>query len=203
MCLIHHRNILTALLLASLCFPLLPGRAQEQAPVAQSQHGRLDPAVKEEYRKWINEDVRWIITDDERADFKRLLSDKQRDEFVVAFWDRRNPSPGAARNVFKEEHYQRLAYANTNFAGGVAGWRTDRGRFYITYGPPNKVDFHPKGGAIGDPPDQGDFDFEVWHYSYIEGLGHDVTLEFVDTCSCGEYHLMRDPFDKTHPKERE
>jgi len=179
MCLIYRRNSLTALLLASLCFPLLLGRAQDQTPVSRSQHGWLDPTVKEEYKKWLNEDVRWIITDDERVDFKRLLSDKQRDEFVVAFWDRRNPSPSAARNAYKEEHYRRLAYANTHFAANVPGWKTDRGRFYIMYGPPDSVD--AKSALV--PPT------ETWHYVFVEGIGRNVVLTFTDKCACGRYEL--------------
>ena len=179
MCLIYRRNSLTALLLASLCFPLLLGRAQDQTPVSRSQHGWLDPTVKEEYKKWLNEDVRWIITDDERVDFKRLLSDKQRDEFVVAFWDRRNPSPGAARNAYKEEHYRRLAYANTHFAANVPGWKTDRGRFYIMYGPPDSVD--AKSALV--PPT------ETWQYLFVEGIGRNVVLTFTDKCACGRYEL--------------
>jgi GWxTD domain-containing protein len=179
MCLIPRRNSLVALLLASLCFPFLPSQAQDQAPVARSQHGWLDPTVKEEYKKWLNEDVRWIITDDERADFKRLLSDKKRDEFVVAFWDRRNPSPGAARNAYKEEHYRRLAYANTHFAANVPGWKTERGTFYVMYGPPDSVD--AKSGFV--PPT------ETWHYQFVEGIGRNVILRFTDKCVCGRYEL--------------
>ena len=123
------------LFLASICFWAFFANAQDRDPAPQSSQGWSDPSVKEIYKKWLSEDVRWIITDQERADFKRLSTDKQRDDFVVAFWERRNPIPGSSENKFKEEHYRRLAYANTHFAAGVPGWKTDRGRRYILYGP--------------------------------------------------------------------
>jgi GWxTD domain-containing protein len=147
------------------------------------------------YQKWLDEDVRWIITDQERADFKKLLSDKQPDPvidaFIEEFWERHNPTPGSPENKFKEEHYQRIAYTNQHFAEEIPGWKTDRGRFYIMYGPPEKVERQP---PAGKPQPEGsgpkkDFGSEVWHWEYIEGLGHDVTLRFVDTCGCGEYRL--------------
>jgi GWxTD domain-containing protein len=94
-------------------------------------------------KNWIDEDVRWITTDEERADFKKLASDKQRDDFVVAFWERRNADSGSPKNEFKEEHYRRLAYANTHFAGSIPGWKTDRGRVYIMGGTPDRVDSNP------------------------------------------------------------
>jgi len=190
MCLIHRRNSLTALLLASLCFPLLPGQAQEQAPVARSQHGWLDPTVKDEYKKWLREDVVYVISDDERDDFKKLSSDKQRDEFVIAFWERRNPTPGAAENKFKEEHYRRLAYANQHFAAELPGWKADRGRFYITFGPPDSVDAKP---AFAPPT-------ETWHYLFVEGIGRDVVLTFTDKCLCGKYDLAGADSDSRAPR---
>jgi GWxTD domain-containing protein len=123
------------LFLASICLPTFSGNAQDRYPAAQSSQAWTDPTVKEIYKKWLTEDVAWIITDQERTDFKKLSTDKQRDDFVVAFWERRNPIPRSSENKFKEEHYQRLAYANTHFAAGVPGWKTDRGRIYILYGP--------------------------------------------------------------------
>ncbi len=143
------------------------------------------------YKKWLREDVRWIISDQERADFKKLSDDKQRDQFIEAFWARRNPFPGEAINLFKEEHYRRIAYVNEHFAAGIIpGWKTDRGRFYIMYGAPDRIvrqlvleNQHPDGVQ------KRDFNSEEWHWTYIEGLGCDVVLEFVDSCGCGEYHL--------------
>jgi GWxTD domain-containing protein len=190
-----------ALLLASLAASLLSAQANQQH-AADKRRGFVQETYSI-FQKWLDEDVRYIITDQERADFLKLTTARQRDDFVEAFWERRNPTPGSTENPFKEEHYRRLAYANQHFAEGIPGWRTHRGRVYIVYGPPNKIETHQRGGAMGDPPDRGEYAYEDWYYSYIEGLGRDVTIEFVDTCSCGEYHLTRDPFDKSHPKERE
>jgi len=163
---------------ALLCLSLLPAHAQDPAGVPN------DP-----YRKWLNEDVRWMITDQERADFKKLSDEKQRDQFIEAFWARRNPVPDALENTFKEEHYRRLAYANQHFAQGIPGWKTDRGRFYVMYGPPDKVIRRLSSSLQPDGIRKGRFDSEEWHWTYIEGLGCNVILEFEDTCGCGEYRL--------------
>ena len=143
------------------------------------------------YKKWLEEDVRWIISDQERADFQKLATDDQRHNFVTAFWDRRNPIPGAAVNTCKEEHYRRLAYANEHFAAGIPGWKTDRGRFYIMYGPPDKVERRLRFEESLPNGITRQTNLEEWHWSYIEGLGCDVVLEFVDSCECGEYHLTQ------------
>jgi GWxTD domain-containing protein len=144
--------------------------------------------------KWLNEDVPYIITDEERADFNKLHTDEQLDKFIEDFWEPRNPNHGSAENTFKEEHYRRIAYTNQHFATNVPGWRTDRGRTYIRYGPPNQIDQHFSAAGskkasdlfgVGAIP----YDWELWHYHYIEGLGEDVTLEFVDTCGCGRFEM--------------
>ena len=140
------------------------------------------------WRKWLNEDVVYIITDQERADAGMLTTDQERDDFVGAFWERRNPTPGSAENPFKEEHYRRFAYANEHFGAGVPGWRTDRGRLYIVHGAPASIDSHP----TLSPP------VEEWHYGFIEGMGKDVTFRFVDTCHYGEYRL---PVEKDEMKK--
>jgi GWxTD domain-containing protein len=181
---VHFRNLIALSALTFFVAFSFPSTAQE--PTAQ------EPTVvhNDPYKKWLDEDVRWIITDQERADFRNLSTDDQQDKFVVAFWNRRNPVPGAAENTFKEEHYRRIAYSNQHFAEGIPGWKTDRGRFYITYGPPDKVVRHPSSTKPQpDGVDKTDFGSEEWRWEYIEGIGRDVTLKFVDTCGCGEYHL--------------
>ena len=159
------------------------------------------------YQKWIDEDARYIITDQEAADFKTLTSDRQRDDFIATFWEGRNPSPGAPRNSFKEEHYRRLAYANTPYAATVAGYKTDRGRIYIMYGPPDVVDKHfsaagSEKSIAGSKDGAIPFDWELWHYSNIEGLGKDLTFRFVDSCGCGQYRMAvdKDELRKYWPK---
>ncbi|HET9837669.1 MAG TPA: GWxTD domain-containing protein [Candidatus Angelobacter sp.] len=149
------------------------------------------------YKKWLDEDVRWIITDEELSAFKKLTTNAERDQFIEAFWQRRDPTPDTAENEYKEEHYRRIAYANEHYAAGMPGWRTDRGRIYIMYGPPTSIDSHPMGGPYQRPAEEGGgstttFPFEVWRYRYLEGIGQEIEIEFVDDCSCGAYEMTLD-----------
>ncbi|HEX3821504.1 MAG TPA: GWxTD domain-containing protein, partial [Candidatus Sulfotelmatobacter sp.] len=174
-------------------------------PTDEKQRKKNARALKQElskpYKKWLDEDVVYIITDEERAAFKQLSNDEERDNFIEAFWQRRDPTPDTEENEFKEEHYQRIAYANEHFAAGVPGWRTDRGRIYIVFGKPDEIESHPSGGTYERPMDEGGgetstFPFEDWRYRYIEGIGQEVIIEFVDTCMCGEYHMTMDRSEK-------
>ncbi|HXJ88266.1 MAG TPA: GWxTD domain-containing protein [Candidatus Binatia bacterium] len=162
---------------------------------------KLKQELSKPYKKWLDEDVTYIITDEERAAFKQLSNDEERDNFIEAFWQRRDPTPDTEENEFKEEHYQRIAYANEHFAAGVPGWRTDRGRIYIVFGKPDEIESHPSGGTYERPMDEGGgttstFPFEQWRYRYIEEIGQEVIIEFVDTCMCGEYHMTMDRSEK-------
>jgi GWxTD domain-containing protein len=157
--------------------------------------------IKGAYKKWLEEDVVWIITDEERAAFKQLSNDEERDNFIEAFWQRRDPTPDTEENEYKEEHYQRIAYANEHFASGIPGWKSDRGRIYIMYGKPDEIDSHPSGGTYERPIEEGGgetstYPFEDWRYRYIEGIGQEINIEFVDTCMCGEYHMTMDRSEK-------
>ena len=174
-------------------------------PTDEKQRKKNARALKQElskpYKKWLDEDVAYIITDEERAAFKQLSNDEERDNFIEAFWQRRDPTPDTEENEFKEEHYQRIAYANEHFAAGVPGWRTDRGRIYIVFGKADEVESHPSGGSYQRPMEEGGgetstFPFEQWRYRYIEGIGQEIIIEFVDTCMCGEYHMTMDRSEK-------
>src|SRR5438270_6797680 len=152
-------------------------------------------------KKWLNEDVRWIITDDERKAFMQLSNEEEREKFIESFWDRRNPDPDSEDNAFKDEHYRRIEYANEHFPAGKPGWMTDRGRIYIVYGPADEVESHPSGGSYERPMEEGGgetstYPFEQWRYRYIEGIGQEVIIEFVDTCMCGDYHMTMDRSEK-------
>ncbi len=188
-----------------------PGQADNQQvdplkrPLTEKQKKANSKRLKQElsstYKKWLNEDVRWIITDEELTAFKQLSNDEERDQFIEQFWLRRDPTPDTPENEYKEEHYRRIAYANEHFAAGIPGWRTDRGRIYIVFGPADDVETHPSGGTYTRPIDEGGgetstYPFEDWRYRYIEGIGQEVTLEFVDVCGCGDYHLTTDPNEK-------
>jgi GWxTD domain-containing protein len=157
--------------------------------------------LKGQYKKWLDEDVRWIITDQEAKTFKSLSNDEERDSFIEQFWQRRNPNPDSNDNEYRDEYYARIAYANEHFAAGQPGWMTDRGHIYIAYGKPDSIDSHPSGGSYERPMEEGGgetstFPFEVWHYRYLEGIGDNIDIEFVDTCMCGEYHATIDRSEK-------
>jgi GWxTD domain-containing protein len=174
-------------------------------PLTDKQKKANAKALKQElgktYKKWLDEDVRWIITDEERSAFKQLSNDEERDQFIEAFWARRDPTPDTPENEFKEEHYRRIAYANEHYAAGIPGWKTDRGRIYVMYGPADEIESHPSGGTYDRPMEEGGgatstYPFEQWRYRYLEDVGQEVIIEFVDTCMCGDYHMTMDRSEK-------
>jgi len=167
----------------------------------REQQKQLKQELKGVYKKWVDEDVRWIITDQEMQAFKSLSNDEERDQFIENFWLRRNPNQDSPENEYREEHYARIAYANEHFAAGKPGWRTDRGHIYISFGKPDNIDSHPSGGSYDRPMEEGGgntstFPFEIWHYRYLEGVGDNIDIEFVDTCMCGDYHMTIDRSEK-------
>jgi len=178
-----------------------PLKRQPSAKQKKEQKRALNVELSKVYKKWLNEDVVWIITDQERAAFKQLSNDEERDNFIEQFWLRRDPTPDTEENEYKEEHYRRIAYANEHFAAGIPGWKTDRGRIYIMYGPADEVESHPSGGTYERPMDEGGgetstFPFEDWRYRYLEGIGQEIIIEFVDPCMCGDYHMTIDRSEK-------
>jgi len=167
----------------------------------QKSDNELKKELEPQYKSWLDEDVVYIITPEERHTFLHLTTNEEREQFIEAFWQRRNPDPDSAENTFKEEHYRRIAYANEHFASGIPGWKTDRGKIYIMWGPPDEIDAHPTGGTWDRPMDQGGgetttYAYEDWRYRYLEGIGENVELEFVDPSGTGEYHLTTDPSEK-------
>ena len=166
---------------------------------------KLKQELGSSYKKWLNQDVRWIITPEELSAFKQLSNDEERDAFIEQFWLRRDPTPDTEENEFKEEHYRRIAYANEHYSAGRPGWMTDRGRMYIVFGPPDEIESHPSGGHYDRPLEEGGgetstYPFERWRYRYMETLQssnkQEVWIEFVDTCMCGDYHMTMDPNEK-------
>src|SRR5437016_8980914 len=219
------KRLVGAFSLASVCLLGFSAFAQERKPssgdqATSSEQQEIDPlkrplsekqkkanakALRQElgktYKKWLDEDVKYIITDEERAAFKQLSNDEERDNFIEAFWARRDPTPDTVENEYKEEHYRRIAYSNEHFAAGIPGWRTDRGRMYVMYGPADEIDSHPSGGTYNRPEEEGGgststYPFETWRYRYLEGVGQEVIIEFVDTCMCGDYHMTIDRSEK-------
>ncbi|HSY14249.1 MAG TPA: GWxTD domain-containing protein [Verrucomicrobiae bacterium] len=187
-----------------------PAQAGDQSDplkrsLTQEQKKKNSKALKQElsgtYKKWLKEDVVYIITPEEVSAFKALSNDEERDQFIENFWLRRDPTPDTPENEYKEEHYRRIAYANEHFGAGLPGWKTDRGRIYIIWGAPDQIESHPTGGTWDRPQEQGGgttstYPYEDWRYRYLEGIQENVELEFVDPCSCGDYHLTSDPNEK-------
>jgi GWxTD domain-containing protein len=174
-------------------------------PLSKKEEKRREARLKKElegpYKKWLQEDVVYIITDEEKTAWKRLATDEEREQFIEQFWLRRDPTPDTAENEFKEEHYRRIAYANERFASGIPGWKADRGRIYITYGPPDEIEDHSSGGTYERPPEEGGgttstYPFQQWRYRYIEGVGTNIIIEFVDPTMSGEFRMTMDPSEK-------
>ena len=209
----HLRSRHWALALTSSCIFLISLNAQQENPVGDSpsktrnrkaQKQQKKSAANElgfEFRDWLNNEVPYIISKEERQAFLRLGTNQEREQFIEIFWQKRNPDPDLGENSFKDEHYRRIAYANEHFSSGVAGWRTDRGHIYILWGPPDEIESHPTGGMYDRPLWQGGgstttYPWELWRYRHLEEIGEDIELEFVDPSGSGEYHLTRDPGEK-------
>jgi GWxTD domain-containing protein len=164
-----------------------------------AQAREATPPAESPWDKWLTEDVAYIITNEEGNDFRQLGRDAEREHFVEQFWLRRDPTPGTPENEFREEHYRRIGYANSHFTtpSGLPGWKTDRGRIYITFGPPDEIDAHPPAGARQRPAAGGGqtsaYPYEDWRYRFIEGIGDNVQIEFVDQAMTGDYRMTMDP----------
>jgi GWxTD domain-containing protein len=183
-----------------------PSQNQNTTPKPPSQKAPKQPARKlakesAPYNTWLTEEVIYIITKEEHDAFLHLTTNEEREQFIEEFWRRRNPDPDSPENAFREEHYRRMAYANERFSSGIPGWKTDRGRTYILWGPPDEIDSHPSGGTYDRPPEQGGgstttYPWELWRYRHLEDIGENIEIEFVDPSGSGEYHITMDPGEK-------
>lgn len=182
----------------------LMGFAQDNPKKSQDPMDKprnVKPELKKAYKDWLDKDVTYIITDEERKAFKKLATDDERERFIEEFWRRRDPDPDTDENEFKEEYYERIAYANEHFSSGMPGWRSDRGRIWIMYGKPDERETHPMGGNYERPSYEGGgntttYPFEIWFYRYLAGVGSGVEIEFVDPTGSGEYRIARNPNEK-------
>jgi GWxTD domain-containing protein len=211
------RALLTSVSILTLAVPVTRSQqesqgqrqAQPQDPTApqkldKAQKKKIKKSLKEldtPYKQWLNEDVTYIISPEERNAFGQLATNEEREQFIEQFWLRRSSNPDLPDNEFKEEHYRRIAYANEHYASGIPGWKTDRGRMYIVWGPPDEIESHPTGGTYDRPMEEGGgstttYPWETWRWRYIEGMGENVIMEFVDPSGSGEYHLTMDPSEK-------
>src|SRR5688572_12547701 len=176
-----------------------PPQKQTQDPTEKPRN--VKPELKKAYKDWLDKDVTYIITDEEKKAFKKLATDDERERFIEEFWRRRDPDPDTDENEFKEEYYERIAYTNEHFASGIPGWKTDRGRIWIMYGKPDGRETHPMGGSYDRPSYEGGgstttYPFETWFYRYLPGVGSGIEIEFVDPTGSGEYRLARNANEK-------
>jgi GWxTD domain-containing protein len=158
----------------------------EVAYILSNEERRAQTGTARVFQKWLNEDVVYIISEEERRAFENLRFDEEREHFIENFWLRRDPTPGTPENEFKEEHFERIAYANSRFAWAQPGWTTDRGRIMILLGKPYEIESHPRANPGGNPA----YPYETWGYQYVEGLGNNVRFTFVDPEVTGEYRLL-------------
>src|SRR5713226_3558414 len=205
------RSAIFSLLSLAITVPLLlaqeaqdPKAAPAPQKLDKEQKRKIKKTLKEldtPYKQWLNEDAVYIISPEERQAFLQLETNEEREQFIEQFWLRRSSNPDLPDNDFKEEHYRRIAYTNEHFASGIPGWKTDRGRMYIMWGPADEVESHPTGGTYDRPMEEGGgststYPWETWRWRYLEGIGENIILEFVDPSGSGEYHLTMDPSEK-------
>ncbi len=201
----NRRSGRLAVALLTLIFAVPAGLAQkknsEKTQDPSEKTRNVKPELNKAYKDWLEKDVAYIITDEERKAFKKLQTDDERERFIEEFWRRRDPDPDTNENEYREEYYERIAYANEHFASGIPGWKTDRGRIWIMYGKPDETESHPAGGAYNRESYEGGgststYPFERWFYRYLAGVGSGIEIEFVDPTGSGEYRIARNPDEK-------
>lgn len=175
--------------------------AQVPSEDVANKDRKVKPELKEAYKRWRNTDVAYIITKEERRAFDALQTDEERENFIENFWRRRDPNPDTEENEYREEYYERIAYANENFTSGIPGWKTDRGRVYIAWGKPDSIESHPAGGSYDRPSWEGGgstttYPFEIWFYRHLDNVGDGLEIEFVDPTGTGEYRMARHANEK-------
>ncbi len=203
------KSVLKSIAFAGLTLSLAAGSALAQgkdnkdkpAEDISTKARNVKPELKEAYKKWLSTDVDYIITKEEKRAFLALQTDEERENFIENFWRRRDPNPDTEENEYREEYYERIAYANEHFTSGIPGWKTDRGRIYIAWGKPDSVESHPSGGSYDRPSYEGGgstttYPFEVWFYRHLDNVGDGIEIEFVDPTGTGEYRIARNANEK-------
>jgi GWxTD domain-containing protein len=205
---LHFAGVLLACaLFLAFAFPQEAQAAQDNAAKqltkkeAKKREQRLSKELGPAYTDWLRNVVPDIMTEEERRAFLELSTNEERDQYIEIFWDRHNPRPESPENTFKQEHYRRLAFADEHFASGIPGRKTDRGRIYIIWGPPDEIESHPTGGTYDRPHEQGGgstttHPWEMWRYRHLEDIGENIEIEFVDPTNSGEFRMTMDPCEK-------
>jgi GWxTD domain-containing protein len=197
------RLITSTILVAGTFFPASVSAQTSKEDMARNeQEIRIRAEESQDYyENWLKADVAYIATGAEKDVFNNLTTPEEKEQFIEQFWIRRDVDRRTSENEYKTEHYRRIAYANERFASGRPGWMSDRGRIFIIHGDPAEIEAHPNGGWYMRPQNEGGgytvaYPFEIWRYHYIEGVGDDVMLEFVDPSMSGEYRLTHNYADK-------
>ncbi len=172
------------------------------------QQDRLEES-QDFFKRWLEHDVVYIISAQERGVFLKLTTADERNRFIEQFWRERDTDPSSNVNEFREEHYRRIAYANENFAAGKPGWKTDRGMIYIKFGSPDRRQTNPTGGRVyrtkleirasqhlSTERHVTALPYEIWEYRYLPGLGQEISFEFVSKDGSPEYQLALSPDEK-------
>src|SRR3982075_1254362 len=197
----YHKVALRLAILIALLLCAAPRIFSQDVQDPTSKPRNVKPELKKAYKDWLDHDVAYIITDEERKAFKKLETDDERERFIEEFWRRRDPDPDTDENEVREEYYERMPDANEHYAPGIPGWKTDRGRIYITWGKPDETESHPSGGSYNRESYEGGgststYPFEKWFYRYLPGVGSGIEIEFVDPTGSGEYRIARNPDEK-------
>lgn len=195
------RNIIFVVVLTALASSFAFAQKPQPSVDPSEKVRNVKPELKRAYKDWLEKDVAYIITSEEKRAFKQLQTDEERENFIENFWRRRDPDPDTEENEFREEYYERIAYSNEHFSSGIPGWKTDRGRIYITFGKPDEKETHPTGGGYDRPSYEGGgstttYPFEVWFYRHLDNVGDGIEIEFVDPTGTGEYRIARSPDEK-------
>ncbi|MBK7707582.1 MAG: GWxTD domain-containing protein [Acidobacteria bacterium] len=198
---VRNLTLIVSILIAAAPFAKAQDPKETPSQNVEDKVRKVKDEVKKVYEDWLKKDVTYLITPEEKRAFKQLKTDEERENFIENFWRRRDPNPDTEENEFREEYYERIAYANEHYASGIPGWMTDRGRTYITWGKPDSVESHPAGGAYDRPSYEGGgstttYPFEIWFYRHLDGVGDGIEIEFVDPTGTGEYRIARSPNEK-------
>lgn len=175
--------VIYLILICALCVSL---QAQETKSIICDK-----PSNANDYKKWLEKDVLYIITKDEKESFLKLNTNEEREIFIQNFWLRRDPTPNTKENEFFDEYYNRIAYTNEIFSSGIPGWRTDRGFIYISYGKPDSIE---RGRA--DFANLKNVLFEKWSYKNLDGLCSEMDFTFIDPMESKEFRLQADNREK-------
>ena len=196
---IRNSSFVLALFCLAACFAGAQDKRSSQTPDQKPR--KIKPEPNRVYKDWPRREVALIISAEEIKAYEKLQTDEEREQFIRDFWSMRDPSPDTEENEYKDEYYERMAYADEHFTSGRPGRLSDRGRIYIKFGKPDSIESHPAGGSYERESYEGGgstttYPFEKWFYRNIPGVRSGVDIEFVDPTGSGEYRMARNTDEK-------